>query len=296
MKFYKDLTYYVDRHFENALNVGWEKNPEPYEYGRIFQDKIGVFLKYTVLHQKETAQTEKIIFKDKTYRIGCAEFRVIGVDGTVYACPDTLIGKVFAGEYRLPDCFVDAVNKGVDPDSFSYRFYLEKFTSDHYWGISDSEFQRVCEIRTVIQSGDLEELKRRIERDRSLLKMMSDQGSLLNMAILSNQREIALYLTDQEIPFEMFHGSELLSAIEAGMEDVVIKLLDREIPLGAETIDVNPLFAAIRKHANDTAKKLFLTHKELIQIYDGNCNLLQWAKRTGNDDMLQFIINQYQDF
>ena len=300
MTFYKDLTYYIDKHFENALNVGWEENPEPYDYGRIFEDRIGAYLKYTVLHQRQISQAEEIVFKDTTYQIGYGEFRVIGSDGTVYACPDTLIGKVFAGEYKLPDCFVKAVNEGMDPDSLAYRIYLENFTPEKFWGASENDCWKLRRIRGVIQSGDLEELKRNIETDGDLLKMMTDQGSLLNMAIQNNQQELALYLADQNIPYEMFHGRELLYAIDAGMESVALKLLDKGIPMNAERIGVNPLFIAIRKPMNSVAKKLFLTHKELIQTYDdiyvGKCNLLQWTKRTQNDEMLQFIINQYQQF
>ncbi len=300
MAFYKDLTYYINRHFENALNVGWEKDPEPFEYSRVFHDRLGAYLKHTVLHTRAAADSSEIVFKGARYQIGYGEFRVIGSDGTVYACPDTLIGKVFAGEYKLPECFVEAVNSGMDPDSLEYRQYLGNFTAEKFWGADADVRSRMEGIRALINSGNLESLKKRVDEDRSILQMMTDQGSVLNMAILSGKEDMALYLADQDIPFEQFSGLELLYAIEAGMESVALKLLETDIPMDNQRIGVNPLFMAIRRPMNSVAKKLFLTRKDLSltynDIYVGNCNLLQWTKRAHNDEMLQFIMNQYQKF
>lgn len=300
MDSYKDLTYYMEKHFENALNIGWEKDHEPWDYDREFSDLLGRYLNHIVSAIRAPGETEKVVFEGKEYVVGYGEFRVLGPGGTVYACPDILIPRVFAGQYKFPDCFEKAVREGPDPDGPEYREFMERYDMDHFWGASDDYLERMKSIRKLILESDPETVRGAVLKDPDILSFMTDQGSVLALAIKNGKEETALMLADQDIPFEMFGGRELLYAMENNMETVAEKLLDRNLPMSAERIGTNPLFTAIMKKMNGIAEKLFTEHKELIKTYNdifvGPCNLLQWVRRCGNNEILQFIMNQYQTF
>ena len=61
---------------------------------------------------------------NETLKVGSAEIRVFGQDGTIYAAPNLIYHYVVDHHYRPPDLFIQAVLGGVQPGTSNYHELL----------------------------------------------------------------------------------------------------------------------------------------------------------------------------
>ena len=229
MDYFKDLSYYSRFHFENAQNIGFgqmEQNTDTAGIPQSFMPRLLKYLKYPVNSVRGGACRTAMI-DHQQYTLGFSEIRVLDRAGNVYAAPDEIVADIAQGTYLPPVQFIDAVMNGVDPDSEAYRTYLTRYKPEYCWGASNEYVAAVVSAVEAISAGDLEQLKRLLDEQKSLIDIVTGDGSLLNEAITRNREEIALYLLEAGINLEKFEGVELLTAVECGMEKVVAALLER---------------------------------------------------------------------
>lgn len=299
MDYCEDLSYYSRFHFENARNVGFgrmtgvkKNNQLPAE----FMTRLLKYLKYP-LNSVRGGTFKTVQFENIEYTLGFSEIRVLDGKGRVYAAPDEIVANILTEDYLPPKEFVDAVMYGVSPDSDEYQTYLRRYRPEYCWGASNAYVADVVGLVELISSGNLRQLKKLLEERRELLELVTGNGSLLNEAITRGREDIALYLLDSGISLERFEGIELLTAVESGLESVVIALMDRNIPIKMDRPRNNPLFLAIGRYQNRIAEFLYRTNKSLVTTYNTeftrDCNILQWTKMCNNTAFMDFLMKLY---
>lgn len=302
MERFNDFTYYVRFHYENAVNIGFSAEaargkPGDYTPDPAFAARLLRYAKHRLNLVRGGCGMRTVTVDGEKILLGFGEIRVIGPDGTVYAAPDLVIDRVAEGSYAPPAEFVNAVMKGVDPDSEDYRQYELRYRPELFWGASAAALAAAKEVSGYQQTGDTEGLKRFLAPDPRRLNMATQNGTLLNGALLLGQEEMALYLLEAGIRVDLLSGIELLTAVEKGMTAVVQKLMDRNIPIRTDLPRNNPLFWAIAKHQNEAAELLYNTRKDLVTTYNvgpiRDCNILQWSKLSDNTAFMDFLSNPF---
>lgn len=295
MDYFDDFTLYSYMHYENAVNIGWDTGgtlPGP-AVGEDFRDLLPRYLAHRVNMTRGGGILKQFIYEGKSYTLGCAELRVLGKDGTVFAVPDMVVDLVMRGEYCPPEALTDAVVHGIEPDSAQYRAYIKTYDQAHFWGAGEEYARKGNEALHWVLTGSEVTLSRFLEDEPGAMSIVTSEGSLLNAAIRHNLERNAMLLLDLEIPINRYNGGELFSAIDAKMDAVALRLIDEGIPLHTQSPQCNPLFYAIAKGSNTVAKKLADCHKQLFQIYNTpfvrNCNILQWCVKCRNTEMLAYI-------
>ena len=292
---YQDFSYYRRFHFEKAVNIGFcagENGSGPITMeSSALVSKLQRYIEHP-LNVIRGGFPKTIVINEKSYTLGFAEMRVIGKDGTVYAAPNEMVADIIEGQYQPPAEFVTAVIDGVDPDSQEYLDYFSRYDQEHYWGASDKEIQKINEVTSLIQKGDLNALKAYHEQD-PIFDIVTSNGSVFGEAISCQNEEIACWLLDSGISLEQFEGVELLSAIDHGMEDLALRLIACDIPMNNYTLAENPLFLAVARGKNKVAVELFRNKKDLVRTYPvdriADCNIRQWSKMYKNTAFLRGI-------
>ena len=301
MDIFDDFTVYSYLHYENALNIGWniQSDPQDQEPDSVLASKILSYLDFRVNMTRGGGVLKKVSFHEKDYILGCAEIRVVAKDGTVYAVPDMVIDYISNGSYRAPDPLVKAVTDGIDPHGDEYASFLARYSAEHFWGASEAYIADYKNALQIVSSGDVNALSQYLDENPNALNIVTNEGSLLNAAIARKLEDIAFLLINRKIPLNKYNGKELFTAIDCGMTSVAEKLIDSGITLNHYSPQCNPLFYAIMKQDNATAKKLAQNYKQLFCVYNTpyirNCNVLQWCLKCNNREMFQYIsaVNKY---
>ena len=138
MKYFEDLTNYSYLYHENSKNIGWLDNSYSYQKGTVsqeFMDKLWIYLNVKInlvrgfnncsLCPVEYKRDSEATYNGESIRLGFAEIRVLGEDGsTLYAAPDLIYHYIIDHEYVPPKEFIQAVLKGPKPDSSEYKKFL----------------------------------------------------------------------------------------------------------------------------------------------------------------------------
>lgn len=296
MRIFKDLTYYSYSHFENAFNIGWveldKKIGDLYECSELI-DMLLPYLEYQLNKVRSISNVKKWNYNDEEYILGFSEFRIISENRVIYAVPDTILYSIKENGYRPPTEFLNALCKGMPPNSDEYKLYLSRYNLQDFWGATDEEKKKIQLVEEIVKSNDVVLFSKCINKDISLLDVITSYGSVLNFAIKNNKEKIALEILNNEISITKYDGLELITAIENNLNNVAEKLIDMNIPMRNDSLKYNPLFIAIAYKCNDIAVRLFLEHSELKQKYTNefvkDCDLLQWCASCNNIEMFSFI-------
>lgn len=302
MERFNDFTYYAKQHYENAINIGFNRSSSQNLIGKCENNpalvqKLKRYAKHRLNLVRGGADFQIITVDGETYPLGFGEIRVIARDGTVYAAPDLVIAWVADGSYVPPKSFENAVLYGLDPDGDDYRRYESRYIKELFWGASDEDIEAVRQVSVLMENNDFPGLKRYLETDDKKINMVTQNGTLLNGALLLKNEEIADYLLGKSISLTMLSGIELLTAVEKGMVTMVQRLMSLNIPIRTDIPRNNPLFWAIAKNRNDVAKYLYDSYKNLVMTYNvgaiQNCNILQWTKLCDNQEFFDYLTKTY---
>lgn len=300
MDFFNDFTLYQYYHFENAINIGFCTcdATRQLQLNDNFYEKLAKYLEYP-FNPSRGGDYKRITLFGREYTLGYAEMRIIAENGKVFAAPNLIISKIMEGIYTPPAEFVEAVLNGADQTSAEYRHYTDRYNEEHCWGATDEYIAKIGFVCSAIRRGDLGELKAFL-RANDQDELVTNNGSLINEAIMAGQESLADYLIECDYSINRFDGVELLTAIECNMERIVEKLLSRKIYIKMDLPRNNPLFFAIAKHKNQIAKRLYEQKPELAITYNteytSDCNILMWSKMAKNDEFITFMQNRYQVF
>lgn len=107
-EFYKDLTYYSRKHFENAKNVGFiDVRKGSYTKGKVsnkFIENLKIYIKFATVgfdlngekvkynfnEDKSTNDICKVEIDGEEITLGYSEIRVLSSNGQVFASPDKI--------------------------------------------------------------------------------------------------------------------------------------------------------------------------------------------------------------
>ena len=141
MAYFVDLSEYSysHRHWRvGTFNVGWLDHAHSFESGETPDDIVGLLWKickssiaqargsYSCNHpgciasRKDSGPME-VAWSGTVLRLGSAEIRVFGNDGSIYAAPNLIFHYVTAHQYKLPARFIEALRSGPDPESPEYE-------------------------------------------------------------------------------------------------------------------------------------------------------------------------------
>jgi len=117
----------------SPLCIGWLDSEYPYNQGPVpaeFVSRLWIFCRnslfYTLgYHRCSLCRDAKVSgalirYKGEELKLGSADIRVVGKDGTVYAAPNMIFHYVVDHLYQPPDEFIQAVLQGPLPDSPDY--------------------------------------------------------------------------------------------------------------------------------------------------------------------------------
>lgn len=299
---FRDMTYYSKHHYENALNIGFQKKQKVVNTSvdnELIQS-LKKYIPFPVNMERGGMEVKIIQENDGEIALGFSEIRVIASDGTVYAAPDIIIAYIMEGLYDPPQEFKDAVLHGIAPESKEYANYYSRYDAEHFWGATDEYVHLIHTLKNLIKNDDTEQIKVRLTQNDKLKQLLTENGSLIGETIINGSINTIKCLIDLGVSLDMFEGRELFQAIDCGKEDVVKLLFDTEIEYNVDDIYKNPLFYAIDKKQNKIAKKLFLSRKDFVRTYhypnQKECNILTWCKVCNNSDFIKIIQNEYKIF
>lgn len=296
MNEYKDLTFYSERHFEKALNVGWialdKLQGDDYDKEELLE-KLITYLDFPFNTVRGIANSIKWSHKDQVYVLGFSELRILSSNGIVYAVPNTILYSIDVHNYRPPQEFIDAVMNGYSVESADYVEYVKRYTQSSFWSESEADREQRTTIESLIQAGKASELKALLSSNPDYINCITQRGSILNFAILLGQSSIIDLLLEMNFPFNNYNGMELITALTKRDEITSKKLIDANIPLTNTSLKANPLFMAIAYNQNWIAKFLFLNHPSLRCCYttefEKECDLLKWAASCNNIEIFAFM-------
>jgi len=293
--YYKDLTLYSARHFENAFNIGWSEKCESDDKICDSRELINLlipFLEYP-LNTVRGGEAIKWEYNDHKYVLGFSEIRVISNTGIVYAAPNAILHYITANGYIPPKEFVHSLKNGISPLSDEYHSYIRNYGVQNFWGATAEQLEQKETIERIISSDDTALLVSSISNNPNILNVVTSFGSVLNYAICNKKEEMALIILEAGASVTNYNGIELLSSIKHSMYSVSSKLMDLSIPVQTESIGINALFVAIAYKYNDIAARLLLEKPELDRVYtneyEKDLDLLKWCASCDNIEMFSFI-------
>ena len=304
MNVYKDLTYYSDVRFENAINIGWVHPETNFENTETDYELIESLLPYLSFRFNQTRgghYLKDINILGKDYLFGYSEIRIISHDfKRKYAVADTIFCAIIEQGYRPPQVFIDDLMSAIPPDSDEYQTYYKNYhrdsmlgKSNDFWGESEEYINLINEMINLIATDNQSILIKKINQDNQLLNLVTHEGSLLNAAIRNNKINIALWLIDNGIDINKFNGIELLTAIEMQQKEVVDTLIDKNIMYQVYQRAVNPLICAIRHHNLDAIKKLLDSGYDVFRTYNDayvrNYTIADCVNQSGNQEVKDFF-------
>ncbi|MBC6309916.1 ankyrin repeat domain-containing protein [Listeria sp. FSL L7-1582] len=297
MVIFKDLSYYSHQHYENARNIGWCISDEHVgKNTNVDKDLIRNlwdYIKRPVNKTRDAMLIEAVEYSDEKLNLGFAEIRVIDKNGERYAAPDLLFYYIVNGIYTPPQCFIDAVINGPKPGTKIYEEYFDRYKKETLWGEERGVVEASSQLTSLVRNDDIEGLFASFGRNRGDINVITEEGSLLNTAIIAKKTSVAKYLVEAGININKFSGSELNSAIDNNENEVVEILLSKGIFINVALMSTNPLFKAIVQN-NTEAVKLLLNHDIDINIsytneFVRNITALDMAKKYNNPEILKLL-------
>ena len=286
-EFYKDLTYYSRKHFENAKNVGFiDVRKGNYTKGKVsnkFIENLKIYIKFATVgfnlngekikynfnEDKSTNDICKVDIDGEEVTLGYSEIRVLSSNGQVYASPDKIYYYIEKFSYLPPTEFIEAVENRVNILYYNLKSINEKWLNyvnnyNQFYTLNSDYYNNAENLKRLIKE-DKDKFKNEIKLPRNL-EIVTKEGSLLNYAIKENEPDLAKYLIEHKININKFSGIELLTAIEENMNDIVRLLIEKGIEVKNYSPKVNPLFYAIKCN-NIMAVELLIGDKRLNIVY-----------------------------
>lgn len=300
MNFYNDFTYYSEEHFEDAINIGWVLPEKKWDIAHkdkeIIVKELLKYLDYPVNQVRGGNYYKQLRLFEKDYTLGFSEIRVLSGDGkTVFALPNMVIYSIMEQNYYPPKQFLEALFNGLKPGGEEYNDYISKYNEMTLWGKNKEYINLSNNLVKLIEENNDVELSNIIEKDKSILNMVTENGSLLNVAILNNQQEIAHLLIKKGVDINKFSGIELLSAIKTNQDSVIKELINRSICVQTYNQKVNPLFYAVEVANINAIKTLIASDYDLFKTYTNefvrNCNIADWANKFKNDEVQNILLS-----
>jgi hypothetical protein len=184
MAYFGDLTpysYWPRGFVPGTLNVGWHDKEHGFEEGGVpagFIDRLGRFCTCPVmqtrgLHCCEFCPGNSLEMKYpwlfpelNEHRLGSAEIRVFGSDGTIYAAPDLIYHYVKDHSYLPPQKFVDAVMNCPCPEDPEFFRLLKGI------GLFDEVLYKIN--KETLKNAPIKETIKELEKD--LPRRLRDQS------------------------------------------------------------------------------------------------------------------------
>ncbi len=297
MNIYEDLSYYSNDHFEYALNIGWlplnNEKSKVQNSNSVLIDKLIPYLDHPFNMVRDNAYKIDWKYKEKAFTLGFSEIRIISPNGQVYASPDTILYSLTSQEYEPPVEFADAVLNGYPADSDYYRSYVDRYNEKEFWGATEKQKQDNLVIEECFNSLDQSRLFKLLKDGVLNMNTVTNDGSLLNKAIINKNENIAEQLLNNDFPIQNYSGLELLTAIEYKMNSIANILIDKKINMPVHSYGKNPLFMAVLHKNNEIAARLFMERPELRVKYSNefvkDCDILKLCVNCNNVEMFSFI-------
>ncbi|MBS5794959.1 MAG: ankyrin repeat domain-containing protein [Clostridiales bacterium] len=305
-EFYKDLTYYSRKHFENAKNVGFiDVRKGSYTIGKVsnkFIENLKIYIKFATVgfdlngekikynfnEDKATNDICKVEIDGQEITLGYSEIRVLSSNGQVYASPDKIYYYVEKFSYLPPNEFIEAVENRVNILDYTLKNINEKWLGyvsnyNKFYTLNVDYYNSAENLKNLIKENK-DKFKNEIKLQRNL-EIITKEGSLLNYTIKENEPELVEYLIDHNININKFSGIELLTAIEKNMNDIVKLLIENGIEVKNYSPRVNPLFCAIKCN-NITAVELLIGDKRLNIVYKylEDINIYEYENCIGSSE------------
>lgn len=305
-EFYKDLTYYSRRHFENAKNIGFidirkgnftkgkvsnkfMENLKLYiKFATVGFDLNGEKVKYNFNEDKSTNDICKVEIDGEEITLGYGEIRVLSSNGQVFASPDKIYYYIEKFSYLPPTEFIEAVENRVNILDYSLQGINEKWLNyvsnyNQFYTLNVDYYNRAENLKNLIKENK-DKFKNEIKLQRNL-EITTKEGSLLNYTIKEDELELVKHLIENKISINKFSGIELLTAIEKNMNDIVRLLIENGIEVKNYSPKVNPLFYAIKCN-NVTAVELLIGDKRLNIVYKylEDINIYEYENCIGSSD------------
>ncbi len=261
MEQYREFTYYSYMHYENALNVGWEKtetidNNE--EFDSDFLENLWMYIKQP-FNKIRSLPLKEVTFNNETRKVGMSEIRVIAnVNGknVRYAALDSIIIDILNQNYIPPKEFVIAVIGGVKPKSDEYEMFTKRYSPKYMWGEDDDYVEYAIKLLHLIKNKDLKGFVHVLEEREDSLNIITEEGSILNSSILANATDISFELLERGFDFNKLNSIELNYAIKMGENEIVKYLLSNSVILNLSDPKFNPYFTAISNNNVEVVKLL----------------------------------------
>lgn len=142
MTFFPDLTPYSYKRSgirDHTVNVGWLEAGQPYPKGEVSPEFIESIWRYCCapvvrtrgFHECDLCATRQkgqlqATREGNTLKLGTAEIRVFGPDGTIYAAPDLIYHYILDHKYHPPEAFIEAVLSSPLPGTDEYARQLSQ--------------------------------------------------------------------------------------------------------------------------------------------------------------------------
>ncbi len=294
--YYNDLTYYSCHYFENAKNIGWI-DEERFTRGNVTEEFVEKLLKYVKepLHVVSNCfYPVKMTYKNELLSLGFLEIRVLSEDGKQrYAAPDLIFHYILECGYKPPQEFIDAVLYGPKPDSLEYRNFMSRYKEEYLWGELPETVKLAERLTKIIYENNIKELKNIISQNPNNINIVTNGGSLLNVAIKAHDIDIAKYLLLEGIEINKFSGKELNTAIGEMQNEIVKLLLSNGIIISLKTHLLNPLFTAV-SYNNYGAVKLLLDigidkSIEYSNPYMRNMSVIKLAQMGRKEEIIKLL-------
>lgn len=301
-KYYQDGSFYMNRHFENAVNIGWgdKISENVYPLPQFELQIISQLEPYLNILFNETRGISpcpicgcNVEFNNQY--LGVGEMRIIDADKKVYAVPDLIMHYIETHGYCPPNEFTNALNNGTNPISSEYQNYRANYEKkEYFWGSSDSYIKQADKLVLTLQENQFDKLSDSFKKIPSDINIIFYKGSLLSYAILNSSLEQVKFLVYSGINLNKLSGIELKQAIDNHEYEIAKYLIKAGITLNTSSIALNPLFRAIGAN-NKEIFLLLLNEKNMdptiIQYnpYMGYCDALTYAKKLGKNEFVSYL-------
>ena len=288
-----DFTKYSYQHYENAINIGWNRNNSitNIDIDKEFMNKLKIHCENPI-NMELNGKYREVYINEKKCVSGFGEIRILDfVNNKKYAAPNIIYEEINDGFYVPPKPFVEAVKKSPSPYEDEYKKYMTHYSEDFYWGENEKTVKKINKAIYLLLND--EEGFKEFMQDKSNLQIVTHKGSLLNHAIMENKEKLAIFLIDEGIDINAFEGIELINSIKKDFTGLAELLIEKNIEMDISEIKVNPLMIAINCHNNYIAKKLIKERSELMVTYNNmfvrNFTVLDMAQKFNNSEIIDIL-------
>lgn len=152
-------------------------------------------------------------------------------------------------------------------------------------------------IRTAINLGDINEVKKIIGDDKEILNTMTSFGTWLHIAAKTGRLEIVKYLIEKGIDIDArggtFDASALNLASGSGHLEIVKYLIGAGAELDVSLAKRNPLFGAVYGGHKEVVEYLFEKGIDISIRYTGesikNMDAYEYAREFGQTEIADYL-------